>query len=285
MTFSEHSAHALAASSSEHVHAGNHDVLPDEPTHGMPSEGEQRPTVLTIRSHSGLSGDMLLAGLLCMTGLEPTELNARLAAIMPELSGSVTLVRHEVRHIGGWRADVALPHQHVHRTLEDILSLIHSSTMTASAREMAEKTFVLLAEAEGKIHGKPPEAVQFHEVGALDSILDICLSCELLALLAPGRIIVSPLPMADGSIRCAHGVIPAPAPAVLELLENIPVRSFPDAGETVTPTALALLRSMQVSFGRWPAMVVEKQALVYGTRVFPTAPNGALFAYGHIWED
>ncbi len=123
------------------------------------------------------------------------------------------------------------------------------------------------------MHEKRPEDIHFHEVGALDSILDICLTCELFTRLAPSRFVVSSLPIADGSVVCAHGVIPVPAPAVLELLEGIPVRPFPAEGETVTPTAAA-------HFGPWPAMLVRKTALVYGTRVFPNVPNGAVFACG-----
>ena len=91
---------------------------------------------------------------------------------------------------------------------------------------------------------------------------------------------VSPLPIADGEVVCAHGVIPVPAPAVLELLEGIPVRPFSGEGETVTPTAIALLRSLGATFGPWPAMLVEKRALVYGSRVFANAPNGTIFACG-----
>lgn len=86
--------------------------------------------------------------------------------------------------------------------------------------------------------------------------------------------------MADGWVTCAHGVIPVPAPAVLELLDGVPVRPFAGQGETVTPTAMALLKAMKAEFGPWPAMRVERRALVYGTRVFEGAPNGALFACG-----
>jgi NCAIR mutase (PurE)-related protein len=85
---------------------------------------------------------------------------------------------------------------------------------------------------------------------------------------------------ACAAARCVHGIIPVPAPAVLELLENIPVRPFPGEGETVTPTAVALLRSLGATFGPWPDMLVERLALVYGSRVFANAPNGTIFACG-----
>ena len=243
---------------------------------GRPEEGR----VLTIRAHSGLSGDMFLAGLLRMTESGEAELNGLLPAIAPELAGSVRLVRRQVNHIGGWHAEVSLPHQHEHRSLADITAIIASSGLGEKAKDLAATTFTLLAQAEAVVHEKRPEDIHFHEVGALDSILDICLTCELFTRLAPSRFVVSALPMADGSVVCAHGVIPVPAPAVLELLEGIPVRPFPAEGETVTPTAAALLRALGADFGPWPAMLVRKTALVYGTRVFPNVPNGAVFACG-----
>lgn len=258
-------------SNEHHDHHHSHD-------HAVPAE--PAGPVLTIRANSGLSGDIFLAGLLCMTRTSQPELEACLVSIMPELAGSVQLVRKEVHHIGGWHARVTLPHQHKHRTLADILALIGACGMTEEGKELASRTFTLLAAAEGAVHGRSPEEVHFHEVGALDSILDICLSCELFHRLAPSRFIVSPLPMADGFVHCAHGIIPVPAPAVLELMEGVPVRPFPGQGETVTPTAMALLKALEAEFGPWPAMKVEKKAIVYGTRVFEDAPNGAIFACG-----
>ncbi|WP_418216136.1 LarC family nickel insertion protein [Bilophila wadsworthia] len=262
-----------------HEHGQHHkDHHDHEHTHHESPKPEE--SVLTIRTYSGLSGDMFLAGLLRMTEISQAMLDERLAAVMPELAGSVRLVRRQVNHIGGWHTEVSLPHQHTHRTLADITALIAQSGMDENAKRLATGTFTLLARAEAVVHEKKPEEVHFHEVGALDSILDICMTCELFSLLAPSRLVVSPLPLADGSVFCAHGVIPVPAPAMLELLEGVPVRPFPGQGETVTPTAMALLRSLGAVFGPWPAMRVEKRALVYGTRIFADAPNGAVFAWG-----
>lgn len=236
--------------------------------------------MLTIRAHSGLSGDMFLAGLLRMTGIDETELDGLLSAILPELAGTVRLTRRQVNRIGGWSAQVTLPRQHEHRTLADITGLIAASGLGEAAKRLATETFTLLARAEAAVHETRPEDIHFHEVGALDSIVDVCLSCELFTRLAPSRLVVSPLPMADGSVSCAHGILPVPAPAVLELLEDIPVRPFPGEGETVTPTAMALLRGLGATFGPWPAMRVERRALVYGSRIFPNAANGTIFACG-----
>ena len=227
----------------------------------------------------------MLAGLMRMTEISPEDFETRLSSLMPELAGSVELVRREVNHIGGWHAHVDLPHQHEHRTQSDILGIIEQSGLSERGKELSTATFTLLARAEAAVHGKKPEDVHFHEVGALDSILDICMACELFALLDPAHFIVSPLPVADGHVHCAHGIIPVPAPAVLELMEGVPVRPFPVQGETVTPTAMALLKALGAEFGPWPAMRVEKRAIAYGTKVFEGAPNGALFAFGPADHD
>jgi hypothetical protein len=244
-------------------------------------DGERgRGRILTVRANAGLSGDMLLAGLLRMTKTDEAETNRLLSAIFPELAGTVRLTGRQVNNIGGWFAEVKLPHQHDHRTLQDITTLIAASGMSDAAKSLATETFALLAKAEAAVHEKKPEDIHFHEIGALDSILDICMSCELFTRLAPSHFVVSPLPLADGCVGCAHGILPVPAPAVLELLEGIPVRSFPGEGETVTPTAVALLRCLGATFGPWPSMRVERQALIYGSRIFTNGPNGTLFVCG-----
>lgn len=266
-----------------HGHEHTHEHADHEHEHAPhPHEEKDAPAgpVLTIRAVSGLSGDMFLAGLLRMTGTAQDELDTLLSGLLPELSGSVRLVRRQVNQIGGWHAEVDLPHQHEHRTLQTILDIITASGLSEDAKHRAADTFGLLAETEAFVHGKDPASIHFHEVGALDSILDICLTCELFTRLSPSRFVVSPLPVADGSVRCAHGVIPVPAPAVLELLAGFPVRPFPAEGETVTPTAAALLHALGATFGPWPCMTVEQTALVFGTHVFPDVPNGAIFACG-----
>lgn len=264
-----------------HEHHHDH-AQPHEHMHC--DSGNHNYRILTIRANSGLSGDIFLAGLLRITETGEAETNRLLSAILPELSGTVRLTKRQVNHIGGWFAEVTLPHQHEHRTLADIATIIAASGMNETSKRLATETFTLLATAEAAVHEKEPEDIRFHEVGALDSILDICMSCELYTRLAPARFVVSPLPLADGCVTCAHGIIPVPAPAVLELLEGIPVRPFPGEGETVTPTAVALLRSLGATFGLWPAIRVERQALVYGSRVFANAPNGAIFVCGSGYD-
>ena len=244
-------------------------------------------SVLTVRAVSGLSGDMMLTGLMRMNGIEPEDpvshglIDELLSSVgLPALLGSVSLEHRSINHIAGWGCKVKLPHEHEHRTLKDITEIIEASSMVPAARDLAIHTFSILAEAEGRVHGKPASDVHFHEVGALDSILDICMSCMLFVRLNPGRFVCSPLPMGEGGVRCAHGWIPTPAPAVLELLQDIPVCGFAGHGETVTPTAVALLRTLGAEFGPWPTMRIQRRSLVYGDRVFTNAPNGSIWALG-----
>ena len=257
----------------DHDHPYEHACQPDTP----PAAG----LCLTVRAGSGLSGDMTLAGLALMTGASQEDLDALVAELgLDALAGSVSLERRSVNQVAGWGCRVSLPHEHAHRSMRDITAIIEKSAMAPRAAAMALKAFSLLAGAEGAVHGLSPQEVTFHEVGALDSILDICLACSLFARLEPARFVCSPLPLADGGVQCAHGWLPTPAPAVLELLRGVPVCGFAGRGETVTPTAIALLKAMGAEFGPWPSMRIERRALVYGGRVFADAPNGAVWALG-----
>ncbi len=240
--------------------------------------------ILVLRPQSGISGDMFLAGLAFLCGAGQTELDQLCADLgLTELKGAAQLAEKSVNQILGLHCRVTLPHEHAHRSLADILRIIADSPLAAKeprAAELASKTFELLAQAEGAVHGKPAAEVTFHEVGALDSILDICLACALFSRLAPDHFICGPLPLCDGQISCAHGLIPSPAPAVLRLLEGCAVRGLDCRGELVTPTGLALLKAFGATFGPWPQIVVSRQTLVYGNKEFPNIPNGAIFALG-----
>ena len=257
-------------------------LAPD--THPAPDAPAQHPaslTVLTVRPASGLSGDMLLSGLAALLDLDAPALDALTDELrLPALHGVLRLEARQVNGIAGVGCHIDLPHEHSHRSLADILALLDVSALPADAATLAREAFTVLAAAEGAVHGKSPEQVTFHEVGALDSILDICLACRLFTQLSPHRFVCSPLPLADGLVRCAHGCLPTPAPAVLHMLEGVAVQGFAGQGETVTPTALCLLKAFKADFGPWPAMTVRKTRISYGDKVFPRVPNGALWALG-----
>ncbi|MDR1360546.1 MAG: LarC family nickel insertion protein [Deltaproteobacteria bacterium] len=242
-------------------------------------------SVLTVRAVSGLSGDMLLTGMALMAEVREQELASLIRDLnLPGQAAVLTLEKRSVQGISGWGCLLDLPPEHEHRTLVEITALIQASSLAPRAAALAEAAFLLLAQAEGQVHGKAPEQVAFHEVGALDSILDICLVCALFARLNVERFVCSPLPLADGAIFCAHGWLPSPAPAVLNLLGGVPVRPFAGEGETVTPTAIALLKTLGAEFAPWPAMTIKRRALVYGSRVFANAPNGSIWACGPAGE-
>lgn len=251
--------------------------------------------VLAVRSHSGVAGDMLLAGLAVLfleqEQIKPDSpeaeswLNGLCSGIMTALDGAVSLRRATVNGIRGWQLKVNLPHVHEHRRLSDINEIIAQAQMLPDARELAQSCFSLLADCEADAHGLPLEDVHFHEVGALDSILDICACCELYASLGRPPLHCGSLPIADGQVHCAHGILPAPVPAVLRLLRGMPVHPFPGdahAGELLTPTGVALLRTFGARFGRWPAIQIEATATTYGNKVFADAPNGLIFVSGRM---
>ncbi|MBD5607417.1 MAG: LarC family nickel insertion protein [Desulfovibrio sp.] len=254
---------------------------------------ENTDQILTIRSHSGMSGDMLLTGLAVLNmlsdGVRPDSeegdalMGEVCRKILPDLAGTVKIRARAANGILGWHAEIDLPHEREHRHLADILKIIDDSQMAEAPRAWARAAFDLLAEAEAAAHGVDISEVHFHEVGALDSVLDVCAVCELFARLNPLASVCGPLPLADGGVSCAHGVLPAPAPAVLRLLSGLPVKAFegsPEAGELITPTAAALLHSLPVKFGGWPTMRVRLTCLAYGSKYFPDAPNGLIFALG-----
>lgn len=257
-----------------HHHHHHHDHSP------RPAEGPGR-AVAVIRPNSGLAGDIMVAGLLALLEDGPAELERLLGDLnLGRLRGRVRLAEKKINEVTGAVLEVDLPPEHEHRGLAEIEEFFQAAKVDDEAKSLALKTFRLLAEAEGAVHGLAPEEVHFHEVGALDSLLDIGLAAALWTGLKPARLVSGPLPVRDGVIRCAHGLLPSPAPAVLRLLEGVPVVGLAGRGETVTPTAIALLKAFGAEFGPWPDILIERQSLAYGTKVFEEVPNGAVFVLG-----
>ncbi len=233
---------------------------------------------IVLRTPSGIFGDMLLTGLAKFSNVSQAELNAMVEAIgVPALIESVLIVPHVVNGISGYQAKIDLPHEHHHRTLGAILEIIAKSLMSDNAKALATKAFTILGEAESKVNDISIDKVHFHEVGALDSILDTCLASILFTLINPESFICSPLPVCDGVIRCEHGLLASPPPAVQEMLSGVPVYGVDASGETVTPTALAFLKAAGAQFEKWPYCEVVSSARVYGGNIFETLPNGAMF--------
>jgi uncharacterized protein (TIGR00299 family) protein len=174
-------------------------------------------------------------------------------------------------------------HGHSHgRTFTEIRALIDGSTLSDFVKARAIAVFHRIAVAEGKIHGMPPEEVHFHEVGAVDSIVDIVAFCVALEALGTPRVLASPLVEGSGFIDCAHGRFPLPAPATLEILAGIPLRQIDEPMEFITPTGAALLAEFSAGFGPMPALAVERIGYGIGTRDTPLRPNVLRAVLGEI---
>jgi hypothetical protein len=183
-------------------------------------------------------------------------------------------------HLVGTRIDVLIPAEQPRRKLGDIEELIAHSALPASVQQRVLKVFGRLAEAEGKLHNLPPTEVHFHEIGAVDSIIDIVGSCVGLQLLGISQLTCSPVNVGSGSVQTAHGSLPVPAPASLELLKGVPIYSSGVEGELVTPTGAALITTLASRFGPIPAMKVERIGYGAGAREIPGQPNLARLLVG-----
>ena len=188
------------------------------------------------------------------------------------------------------RAEAAAPHvdghshQHIHepahepahehgRGLKEIREIIGKAAIRESAKKTAVAIFEALGAAEAKIHNTSLDAVQFHEVGAVDAMVDIVCAAVGAEVLGVDEIVCSPLNVGGGTVKCAHGTLPVPAPAVLELLKNAPVYSSGLQAELVTPTGAAIVKTLVTRFAAFPEMRIEKSAYGAGTRDFPGHPN------------
>jgi hypothetical protein len=164
-------------------------------------------------------------------------------------------------------------HHGRHRSLADIGALIDRSALSAAGKARARDLFQTLGAAEAAIHGTSLDMVHLHEVGALDSIIDIVGTVFALESLAVDRVVASPLNVGSGSIRSAHGLYPVPAPATMRLLEGVPIYSGPQQAEMVTPTGALLVTSYASAFGAIPPMRVRATGYGAGSRDFADAPN------------
>ena len=159
--------------------------------------------------------------------------------------------------------------------------MMDESTLSAAAREKADAVWQVLAKAEASVHGASPDKVHFHEVGRTANVVAIGLIAELFTTLNPEGFFASAVPLGDGSVNCAHGAVPNPAPALFAMLDNVAVRGFSGIGEAVTPTGLAVLLGLGATFGAWPEMTVKHHVTAYAPdKVFAYCANGLLFALG-----
>ena len=240
--------------------------------------------ILYFDCFAGAAGDMILGALLD-AGLPFDELKQALGSLAVEgwdvsvdrvVKTGVTATKfrvHEHAHAApapGAPAHIR-PHKHYH--LKHIVAAIERSALTATGKAKAIKMFRRLGEAEAAIHGTTLEQVHLHEVGALDSIIDIVGAVFALEWFNAGRIVVSPINVGGGMVKSAHGVFPVPAPATLALLTNAPVYSSGIQAELLTPTGALILTEYASAFGPVPAMTVDRVGYGAGDRDLTETPN------------
>jgi hypothetical protein len=218
---------------------------------------------------SGISGNMMLGAILD-AGLELDTLKEALAGL--KVSGyEIEARRVKRRGIAGTLVDVKASEGEMERTLGDILEIIGESDLPEDVKERAGAVFTRLAEAEARVHGVSVEEVHFHEVGGLDAIVDVVGSVIGLKLLGIEEVYSSPLHLGRGFVECAHGLLPVPAPATLELMKGVPVYGWDIEAELVTPTGAAIITAL-AKFDPPPPMWVERIGYGAGHRNLPI-PN------------
>ena len=257
--------------------------------------------ILYLDCSMGAAGDMLLAALLELHP-HPEEVLRRLNDLgLPGVT--ITAEKAVRRGIAGTHAAVKVfgreeedhhhhghdhehhhehdhGHHHSHHTVADILRLIDALPVEAAVREKAAEVYRLLAAAESRAHGVTVDQIHFHEVGTLDAVADVVGVCLLMEELHPDVVAASTVHTGFGQIRCAHGLLPVPAPAAAHLLEGVPIAAGAVEGELCTPTGAALLRAFVTKWGPMPPMTVARWGYGLGTRDFPQAANCLRCAWG-----
>ncbi len=222
---------------------------------------------------AGASGDMIL-GALVDAGLSLETLKAEISKLHLH-HYDLRIEKTIKKGIAGSQAIVIIDehhHRHYHRHLSDIRNIIEKSELSGSIKKKTIKIFTRLAEAEAKVHRTSPEHIHFHEIGAMDSIIDVVGNVAGLEALGVDAIYCSSLHVGTGTVECAHGTLPVPAPATMELIRGKPIYSTGVKGELLTPTGAAILTTLSAGFGPMPEMTVEK--IGYGAgQSEPSIPN------------
>jgi len=224
-----------------------------------------------LEPFSGISGDMMIGALLDL-GFDFKQLQDNLS-LLPLKGYRLSAERCHRSGIQATKFDVQVGHSHTHRNFGDISRMIESSGLSAWIREKSIEAFRRLAEAEGKVHGQPAEKVHFHEVGAVDSIIDIVGTMIAMEAFLPARILSAPVNVGQGTLECQHGTYPVPAPAAQELLQKVPIFSNSVNGELTTPTGATLLVTLVEDFGARPPMKILSSGYGAGTRETPDNAN------------
>ena len=220
---------------------------------------------------AGASGDMIL-GALVAAGVDPNALNEQLSLLGVQ-GYAIDFQTVDRCGISATYAHVQTVPEHAHRHLSDILEIISNSRLTDGVKDRAAKIFSRLAAAEAHVHHEPIADVHFHEVGALDAIVDVVGAAICFELLGIEHFICSPLHLGSGTVEMDHGRFPVPPPAVVEMLKGAPVFSTDIEGELVTPTGAAIITTVCAEYGVIPKMKLEHTGYGAGTRQYAKFPN------------
>jgi hypothetical protein len=220
---------------------------------------------------AGASGDMIL-GAMVGAGVDPEHLREQLSLLRVD-GFNIDLETVNRSGLSATYARVETAHEHKHRHLSDIKQIIESSDLSQDVKQLAVKIFTRLAEAEAHVHNEPVDHVHFHEVGALDAIVDVVGAAICFDYLKIDRFVCSPLHVGSGMVQMAHGRFPIPPPAVAELLKGVPLYSTDIRGELLTPTGAAIITTVCTEYGPIPQMTTESMGYGAGTREYPDFPN------------
>jgi hypothetical protein len=234
--------------------------------------GKGTMKILYYDCSAGISGDMNLGAMIDL-GVDQKCLLAELRKL-PLGPCKINISRDRRGGIAGTRVEVLAGHDDVShaghasgdRTCEDIRRILEESGLSEHVKAVSLKIFTILAEAEAKVHGRSIGEVHFHEIGAVDSIVDIVGAAVCLDLLQPDRIIATPVELGSGMVRCAHGILPVPAPATAEILRGMPVRTGGSPHEATTPTGAAILAAFVDRFMETAEFVMERIGCGLGQR-------------------
>ncbi len=228
--------------------------------------------ILYYDCFSGISGDMNLGAMIDL-GIDKDYLTGELDKL--NLKGWELIVQKDQRHgIFGTKVTVKQTrHEHVHRHLSDIESIINNSTLDGKTKELSRKIFMKVALAEASVHKIPIGKVHFHEVGAIDSIIDVVGAAICFNALNVEGVHVSPVELGSGFVNCDHGKLPVPAPATAEIIQGIPVKKGGVDFEATTPTGAAIIAALGTEFGQESTIKIEKTAYGIGHKENPVMPN------------
>src|SRR6185436_4430951 len=229
---------------------------------------------------AGASGDMIL-GAMVAAGVNPDVLAEQLKLLNVE-GFNVHFKKVTRAGLGATYAVVETAHEHKHRHLSDILKIIDNSSLSDGVKKRASQIFTRLAEAEARVHNEPVEHVHFHEVGALDAIVDVVGAAICFDLLDVDHFVCSPIHVGSGTVEMAHGRFPVPPPAVTELLKGVPFYSTDLKGELLTPTGAAIITTVCNEYGPIPQMRVKCTGYGAGTREYEKFPNVLRVMIGEV---